>query len=118
MTSGKRLSVMVFPVSSRARPFSFSSSGKLIVTTRDRATYDADGAGARDAPSRKRAAEDKADFSGMDSFTGNGVCVISPAQLDKSAASMLIPVMADRVLMQTSVVIFSRVRAGSRSRQE
>src|SRR5215216_1675954 len=108
MTSGKRLRVMVLPLSSRAWRFSSSSSGKLILTTRDRTTYAAEGAGARDSPSRKSTAEDKADFSGIDSFTGIGVGVISPEQLDKSAASMLIPVMADRVLMQTSVVSFSR----------
>jgi hypothetical protein len=41
----------------------------------------------------------------MDWFAGNGVDGISPLQLDMIAASMLNPMMADRLFMQTSVVI-------------
>jgi hypothetical protein len=70
-----------------------------------------EGAGSGDSPSRKSPADGKAEFSGIDSFAGSGVGVISPLQLDKIAASMLIPTMADRVLIQSSDVIFSGARA-------
>jgi hypothetical protein len=72
---------------------------------------EAEGAGSGDSPSRKSPAEDNVDFSGIELFAGNGVGLISPLQLDKIAASMLIAVMADRVLIQASVGIFSGIRA-------
>ena len=70
-----------------------------------------EGAGSGDSASRKSPAADKVDFSGMDWFAGNGVSVISPLQLDKIAASRLISMMADKILMQASDVRLKKVRA-------
>src|SRR5215216_3897581 len=68
-----------------------------------------EGAGSRESPWRKSPAEGKTEFSDIDSSAGNGFGVISPLQLDKITASMTIPMATDRVLMQASDAIFSRV---------
>ena len=56
------------------------------------------------------------EFSGIDSIAGSEVGVNFPLQLNKIVASMLILNSAERVLMQTSVSVFRRVRA-KRSRR-
>ena len=85
----------------------------MIFTTRDRTIYGEGEPRSGDSASRKSAADVKVEFSGIDSFAGNGVGVIAPRQLDKSAASMLSLTIADRVLIQTSAMMFSRICTAS-----
>lgn len=70
---------------------------------------EAEGAGAGDSASRKSPSDGKTEFSMGASDAGNGVGLVSPLQLAKITASVLTPKTADRILMQASDVMFSKI---------